>query len=169
MSFPIVQFFVAGIPKPAGSKRGFYIAKIKRVVITDDCKTSRDWKTDVKHEAQRQYDGPLWTCPIRLELTFIMPRPASHYRTGKNAHMLRDSAPERPTSKPDVLKLARGVEDALTKIIWEDDAQIVDEELNKFYIVKGSGFHGRPGCHIFIKPILSTVPKPQNTEAAELL
>ena len=32
---------------------------------------------------------------------------------------------------PDVLKLARGVEDALTGIVWRDDAQIVNESLNK--------------------------------------
>jgi predicted short-subunit dehydrogenase-like oxidoreductase (DUF2520 family) len=32
-----------------------------------------------------------------------------------------------------VLKLARGVEDALTGIVWRDDAQIVVEHLEKRY------------------------------------
>lgn len=36
-----------------------------------------------------------------------------------------------PTSKPDLLKLARGVEDALTGIVYEDDAQIVFETMRK--------------------------------------
>lgn len=141
---PPLTFFVAGIPKPAGSKRGFYIASLKRVVITDDCRTSRDWKTDVKHEAQRQYQGELWTGPVVLRLTFYQTRPKGHYRTGKNAGMLRESAPKFPASKPDVLKLARGVEDAITGIVWKDDAQIVDEHLTKRY-----GEH--PGCEVEIR------------------
>jgi Holliday junction resolvase RusA-like endonuclease len=141
---PSLTFFVAGIPKPAGSKRGFYIKKLNRVVITDDCATSRDWKTDVKHEAQRQYSGELWDGPISVKFTFYIVRPKSHYRTGKNADKLRDSAPSFPTSKPDALKLARGVEDALTGVIWKDDSLIVDEVLHK-------RFANRPGCHIEIK------------------
>ena len=32
-----------------------------------------------------------------------------------------------------MLKLARAVEDALTGIVWRDDAQIVDEQLSKVY------------------------------------
>jgi Holliday junction resolvase RusA-like endonuclease len=141
---PQITFFVAGVPKPAGSKRGFYIAKLKRVVITDANPNSADWKTDVKHTAQENFDGELWDCPIDLRLKFVILRPRSHYRTGKNAHLLRESAPKRPTAKPDALKLARGVEDALTKIIWVDDSQIVDEHLSKV-------FGERPGVEIEIK------------------
>ncbi len=128
-----IEFFVGGIPKPAGSKRGFYIAKLKRVIITDANPNSKDWKTDVKHAAQEHYDGDLLTCPIALNLTFHVLRPKAHYRTGKNSHLLRDSAPNFPAGKPDVLKLARGVEDAITGIIWKDDAQIVSERLFKRY------------------------------------
>jgi Holliday junction resolvase RusA-like endonuclease len=138
------MFFVAGIPKPAGSKRGFYIAKIKRVIITDANLKSKDWKTDVKHEGQKNYSGEPLTCPIRLRITFYMPRPKGHFRTGQNAHLLRDSAPMFHVTKPDALKLARGVEDALTSIIWKDDSQIVDEQLYKCYGPK-------PGCEIEIR------------------
>jgi Holliday junction resolvase RusA-like endonuclease len=141
---PSLSFFVAGVPKPAGSKRGFYMKNIKRVVIVDANPNSKDWKTDVKHEGQRQYSGPLWDCPIKVRFTFYIVRPKAHYRTGKNAALLRDSAPKRPTSKPDELKLARGVEDALTGIIWNDDALIVDESLHK-------EFGERPGCQVEIK------------------
>lgn len=111
-----LSFFVAGISKPAGSKRGFFIPKLKRVIITDDCKTSRDWKTDVKHEAQRQYSGELWDCPIALKLTFVQLRPKGHMRANG---AVKESAPRHPIVKPDVLKLARGVEDALTGDVQE--------------------------------------------------
>lgn len=126
-----ISFFVQGIAKPAGSKRGFHIKSINRVVITDACKGSRDWKTDVSLAAQRHYSGPLLGGPLSVHFTFFVTRPKSHYRTGKNAHLLRDSAPIAPITKPDVLKLSRGVEDALTSIIWKDDAQIVDEHIKK--------------------------------------
>lgn len=128
-----ISFFISGVAKPAGSKRGFFIPKLKRVVITDANPNSRDWKTDVKHAAIEHYQGPLLDCPIKLRLTFHVMRPKSHYRSGKNAALLKDGAPKFPTSKPDVLKLARGVEDALTSVIWKDDAQIVDEHLWKKY------------------------------------
>ena len=138
---PPITFFVAGVPKPAGSKRGFYIPSIKRVVITDANPNSKDWKTDVKHEAQRNYSGELWDCPIRLRLTFYVIRPKSHLNSKGN---LKSSAPLRPISKPDLLKLARGVEDALTSVIWTDDSRIVEESLTKCY-------GPRPGCEVEIK------------------
>ena len=128
-----IEFFVAGVAKPAGSKRGFFIPKLKRVVIVDANPNSKDWKSDVKSDAIANYDGELLTCPIAVRFTFYVTRPKGHYRTGKNAHLLRDSAPKFPASKPDVLKLARGVEDALTGIIWKDDAQIVTEHIAKRY------------------------------------
>jgi len=30
------RFFVPGIPRPGGSKKGFYIKKINRVVVTEE-------------------------------------------------------------------------------------------------------------------------------------
>lgn len=138
-----ISFFVEGIAKPAGSKRGFYAKKIKRVIITDDCAKSKDWKIDVKAAAALAYTGPLIDLPLAVKFTFLIRRPKCHYRTGKNAHLLRDSAPKFPTTKPDVLKLARGVEDAMTGIIYTDDSLIVSERLFKRYA-------DRPGVMIEI-------------------
>ena len=42
---PAVTFTVHGTPAPAGSKRGFYNAKAKRVIVTDDSARSRPWNT----------------------------------------------------------------------------------------------------------------------------
>jgi len=126
-----ITFFVEGVAKPAGSKRGFFIAKLKRVVIVDANPNSKDWKTDVKYEASRAYSGAPLECPISVTFTFHIVRPNGHYRSGKNSHLLRDTAPKYPAKKPDLLKLARGVEDAMTGIIYRDDAQIVSERLFK--------------------------------------
>jgi Holliday junction resolvase RusA-like endonuclease len=141
---PTLSFFVEGIAKPAGSKRGFAIKKggafTGRVAIVDDNKNSRDWKHDVKRAALDAMSAPggdgelgLWKGPLRLTLYFHFPRPKAHYRTGKHAHELRAGAPDRPTVKPDVTKLIRGVEDALTGIVWHDDAQIVIQLASKSY------------------------------------
>lgn len=143
-----IEFFVPGIPKPAGSKRAFYIKKLNRAVVVDACKTSRDWKTDVSWCAREHYKGHVLAGPICVQFTFVMCRPKSHYGVGRNVMSLKESAPSYPTARPDVLKLARAVEDALSRIIWHDDAQIVQEILRKQYILPG--VYPRPGVHIEI-------------------
>lgn len=132
-----ITFIVRGIPKPAGSKRGWAIKKggayTGRVAIMDACKGSKDWKQDVKQAALASAPEALLAGPLIVLFNFLLPRPKGHYGTGKNASVLKLSAPKFPTGKPDVLKLARGVEDALTQVIWGDDAQIVSEIIAKNY------------------------------------
>lgn len=127
-----LTFTVYGTPAPAGSKR-FVPAGGRRggrPLVIDDSKRSAPWKQDVAATAAAAMDGrPLLDCPIMLELRFYRRRPRSHY----GAQGLRTSAPAWPTTKPDVLKLARGVEDALTGQVWRDDAQVVVESLEKYY------------------------------------
>lgn len=134
-----VQFVVHGHPQPAGSKRGFYNKASGRVIITDDAKKSRPWKAVVSDAAAQAMtfhdpDGtsgylPPLEGPLRLELDFYVPRPKGH--VGKRGVL--PSAPDFPAVKPDVLKLARAVEDALSGIVYRDDAQIVTEWLSKRY------------------------------------
>lgn len=132
-----VSFFVFGKPQPAGSKRAFCMRKggafTGRAIVTDANPKSRDWKTDVRREAERCFEGEPWKAPIHLTLNFILSRPKNHYRTGKNAALLREDAPPYPVSKPDATKLCRGVEDALTGILWTDDALIVSQRITKAY------------------------------------
>lgn len=125
-----LTFRVYGIPQPAGSKQGFFNKKISRVMIVDANKNAKPWKALVASAAiDAVYPGLIFSGPIGLELVFFVPRPKGHF--GKKG--LRVAAPEYPTRRPDLLKLARGVEDALTAIVWHDDAQIVSEHLSKRY------------------------------------
>jgi Holliday junction resolvase RusA-like endonuclease len=151
-----LHFTIYGTPQPAGSKRGFYNKNAGRVIITDDAKKSRPWKAQVSDAAQQAMtftselgEGtsgymPLLDGPLALELVFYVPRPKGHYGSGRNAHLLRPSAPDFPAVKPDVLKLARAVEDALSSIVYRDDAQIVTEFLLKRY-----GEHAR--CEVIVR------------------
>lgn len=126
----MIAFTVYGKPAPAGSKRGFYNAKAARVIITDASKNSRPWKAQVSDAAAEAMDGgALLNGPVELSLTFYVPRPKGHF----GAKGVRPSAPTSPTVKPDLLKLARAVEDALSGIVYRDDAQIVTEHLEKHY------------------------------------
>ena len=128
---PIV-FTVYGKPEPAGSKRGFAFKRKTGgmgVAISDANPKSRDWKNSITHRAREEYHGELLDGPLSLSLVFHLPRPKGHF--GKRG--LRDSAPRHITTKPDVLKLARAVEDALTGVVWRDDSQIVIETLAKHY------------------------------------
>ncbi len=123
---------VHGEAKPAGSKMA-YIVK-GRARITDDCKKSRSWKTDVNQVAADAWgDQPLLIGPVYLQVVFFIQRPKSHYGTGKNAATLKASSPEYHTSKPDATKLLRAVEDALTGVCWRDDAQVCVQKVMKRY------------------------------------
>jgi Holliday junction resolvase RusA-like endonuclease len=62
--------------------------------------------------------------PVVLEMVFFRPRNVSHYGTGRNAELLKDSAPALPAVKPDIDKLARAILDALKGIAWHDDGQV---------------------------------------------
>jgi crossover junction endodeoxyribonuclease RusA len=142
-----IKFTVLGIAQPAGSKRAMPIYRkgangrqlVTRengapvIAVADANPKSREWKNVVAFTARQAYRGELLRGPLHVRLLFFRPRPKSHFGTGKNAAVLKPSADEYPTSKPDVLKLARGVEDALTGIVWGDDAQIVVEGLKKCY------------------------------------
>lgn len=123
-----VAFVVYGTPAPAGSKRAFVIGG--RARITDDSRKSRPWKTLVSQKAGEVMAGrELFRGPLSVSFTFTVRRPKKHF----GARGLLPSAQAHPTAKPDVLKLARGVEDALSGLVYFDDAQIVREVLAKEY------------------------------------
>jgi len=132
-----IEFFVAGIPKPAGSKTAFAIKKggvyTGRTVVMDACKKTKSWQATVKAEARKHAPATPFDGPIEVFLCFSLPRPKFHYGKGKNLGELKSTAPYYPTGRPDVLKLARAVEDAMTCVVYGDDAQIVRERIIKVY------------------------------------
>lgn len=126
----VVHFTAHGQAKPAGSKRAFKNPKTGALIVTDDSKGSKPWKQQVAGAClDRLPDGweLLRGIPLGLELTFYRARPKGHH--GRRGVL--PSAPAWPMTRPDVLKLARGVEDALTGVLWHDDAAIVVETLQK--------------------------------------
>jgi Holliday junction resolvase RusA-like endonuclease len=127
----VIQFTVFGTAKPAGSKRAFRLKNSNRVVLTDANKNSKPWKAEVAQVAGRHVNGSgLLRDPLDVHFVFYVARPKGHFtsRGGLSAKGQRESFPAK---RPDVLKLARGVEDALTGVLYADDSQIVIERLEK--------------------------------------
>lgn len=145
--FPIT-IIVHGKAEPAGSKTARVITRKdpetgQRVPVYDNRtgryvtstydanKKAKGWKTNVSEVAAEQYDGDLLDGALVVEMIFYVPRPKGHFGTGRNAGVVKDSAPAFPKNRPDGLKLARAMEDALTGVVWTDDARIVTEMWGK--------------------------------------
>lgn len=86
------------------------------------------WQQEVKPQIEKQHEGPLY-----VSIKFFIKRPKSHYRTGKNAHLLKDGAPEYPTSTPDLDNYVKWVMDCLNGIAYKDDAIVVSLLAGKYY------------------------------------
>ena len=151
----MIEFWVPGIPKPAGSKRAFAHATTGRIMVLDACRGSKDWKADVAAVAHQNRPAEPLSGPVSLTMRFHMPRPKSHYQAKGG---LKDSAPGWHTSRPDATKLLRGVEDALTGIIWRDDAQVCKQEVLKIYSMSS-------GVEIEIEAIVASGQPPQEVPA----
>lgn len=140
----MITIAVRGIPAPQGSKRFF-----KNGGMIEMSKAAGPWREAVRGETQKVMNGgaPL-DGPVSVIADFIMPRPKSHYRTGRNAAQLRDSAPRVPSGKPDLDKLARALLDGLTAGgAWGDDGQVAQLITCKQYAGNGA----MPGCTIEIR------------------
>lgn len=121
-----VHFTVPGRPRPQGSKRPFVNKHTGRVQMVESSKHIGEWRARVSQIAAQAMEGmELLAGPVTMNVTFVLGRPKAHYRTGRNAHLLRDGQPVAPCSTPDVDKLLRGVLDALTGTVFADDGQVV--------------------------------------------
>ena len=68
---------------------------------------------------------------LEVNMTFAFKRPKSHYRTGKNSHLLKNSAPIFCTNRKDLDNIFKFYADAMNKIIYEDDSQIIRTCIHK--------------------------------------
>jgi crossover junction endodeoxyribonuclease RusA len=94
------------------------------------------------------------TGPVRLSAVYTLPRPPSHYRTGRFADLLRDSAPEHPASRPDLDKLLRSTLDALVDGgAIADDSRVVEVSAAKAYPCGHLDALDTPGAVLTLTPL----------------
>ena len=107
----LIEFWVEGIPRPQGSKR-----HVGNGRMVEASKHTAGWRKAVSQAALAAFTGEPIDGPVGVAIHFLFPRPKSHYRTGKNAHLLRTGAPDCPTTRNvgDIDKLARAVLDGIS-------------------------------------------------------
>lgn len=127
------RIWVPGRPRPQGSKRHVGGGR-----LVEQVKGLPAWRKTVADAARKAHEGPPISGPVEVNLVFIFDRPKAHYRTGRNADLLRDDAPRDHVKPPDLDKLCRAVFDALTAAgVWGDDAQVVRLTASKTYPAPG--------------------------------
>jgi Holliday junction resolvase RusA-like endonuclease len=84
-------------------------------------------------EKQLPDDFQIFTGPVILHIDCRLRRPKSHYRAGKYSHLIKPSAPLFPQKTPDWDNLGKFVSDCFNKLIYEDDKQVIDARVQRFY------------------------------------
>ena len=135
-----IHLTIVGTPAPQGSKVAFSRKGSSKVTMLEQTrKTLNPWRAAVTLQARRQYRRPApLDVPLSVGMIFLMARPKSVRRP-------------YPCVTPDLSKLVRAVEDALTDAkVWRDDALVVRyHELAKVYAAAGD----QPGVLISIRPL----------------
>lgn len=122
-----------GRPRPAGSKHAFVHPHTKKIIVRDASgPEGRIWRSQVQAAALPFFPRPLGGA-FAVEIEFRRVRPKGHMGTGRNAGIVKDSAPAFPTTVPDIDKLSRSVLDGLSGVVWRDDAQVVAKLVRKVY------------------------------------
>lgn len=123
---------VQGRPAPQGSKRHVGGGR-----MVESSAAVGPWRDAVRAATTAAIADHGWTPadePTGLSVVYTMARPAGHYRSGRHAHLLRDNAPDRPTTRPDLDKLLRSTLDALVDAgALVDDARVVTVWAAKTY------------------------------------
>ena len=125
----MIAFRVTGTAAPQGSKR--HVGGGRMIEMS---KALGPWRERVHAKAVETMAGAApTTLPVRLSVRFTFMRPRSHYRSGKNQHLVKPSAPPVMMGAPDLSKLVRAIEDALTGVVFRDDALVVQLYAEKLY------------------------------------
>jgi Holliday junction resolvase RusA-like endonuclease len=135
-------FTVVGVAQPQGSAKAFMRKGKQHPIVTSDNTQLKGWRQLVAHAASQAlrddrrctfFEGAGPVCA-----DFYLPRPKS-LGAKVRAHMTR----------PDVDKLARAINDALTGVVWRDDSQVVQLKVTKAYARVGES----PCAVIAVRPV----------------
>lgn len=159
----LVSFRVSGMPRPAGSKNAMPLGRRdpatnrfipythndgrpKLNMRDSSGEQGENWRADVRAAVAQELDVAhrLADGPLAVRAVFSAPRAKGHFGTGRNAGVLKATAPAFPhdSKLADGTKLLRAVEDALNMLVWTDDRRIVDAWWSRRF--------GDPGVHVTI-------------------
>lgn len=118
----MITFSVYGDPLPKGSVKAFTPKGWTRPILTSATKGLKQWESKIASAAQAKADGMLLVGAVSVQIAFYLSRPQSMPKKVR-LH----------TKRPDLDKLIRGGTDALTGVLYKDDAQIVSIVASKHY------------------------------------
>ena len=148
MTTLLLKLIAHGTPGPQGSK-----TKNRAGAMYESSAKVKPWREAVKSAALDvlAYDAawkPVGEA-VRLEIVFTLRRPKSHFGTGRNAGVLKASAPKFPTGKPDLDKLVRSTQDALKDAgVLLDDSVVTAAVATKAFVLTGADALYHPGAVI---------------------
>lgn len=139
-----IEFSVHGIPATQGSSKTIPHRFTGAPTYRPDNPRLAPWRSDVAQTAlvrmaELGIGGVLIDGPVRMVLRFRMPRRKKHGTRNR----LEDAA-----VKPDLSKILRAVEDALTGVVYTDDSRITTSVQLKRVAKPGSP----PGVDIAVGP-----------------
>lgn len=125
----MISIEVAGEPAPKGSMRAMLVRGRAMMIPGGSSANQRAlhaWAKAVSESARASLGdrGPIFVdVAVEAHCVFRLPRPASHY--GRRGTLLPSAPPDHwHIVKPDGDKLLRATLDALTGIVFDDDARI---------------------------------------------
>lgn len=147
----MITFEVLGLPAPQGSKTRMPNGALVEGSSTTGRAKTKAWRTSVAEAARHIAAHPDVTAPLdgplALDVLFRLPMPASRPKR------LRVAGIGWHTTKPDVSKLLRATEDALTDAgLIRDDARICTVAIDKVEVI------GWTGAVITITPVIHRPP-----------
>ncbi len=114
--------------------------------MREDNKATLPWRNAVNGVATDAMNGRVPVVGAHaLDAAFYFPRPKSHFGTGRNASVLKASAPRFCATKPDTDKLVRAIGDGVTGVIVRDD--------NQFVVVRAVKLYGSPRAEIIVSSL----------------
>jgi Holliday junction resolvase RusA-like endonuclease len=127
----VISVEVLGEPAPKGSMRAMLV-RGRAIMIPggsrENEKALKAWAKAIRDRVGPALGDPVAPLyseqPLELGLVFRLVRPKGHWGTGRNSDKLKPAAPLHPSVKPDIDKLARSTLDALTGLLYDDDARI---------------------------------------------
>lgn len=118
----MIRFTVPGKPAPLQRARAVRRGSFIKVLDTEDNKVN---KATVGWYGKAAMGGkPLLQGPLAMTIEFRLPKPKSKIKVHSTPFPL-------PDSKPDIDNLGKMILDALSQVVYEDDAQIVTLTLRK--------------------------------------
>lgn len=133
----VLDVIVPGPPVPQGSKRHVGNGRM----IESNAEKLRPWRELAVSLIEQQVPSG-WNAglPMTVTAVFCLPRTKNHFGTGRNSGVLKESAPQHVTKKPDVDKLLRAVLDVCTIAgVWRDDSQATSVTGTKRYTTEKVG------------------------------